>query len=39
MTSSREKRGAGDHRRRVRVVGPDRDGGDPGLPQRRLRSR
>src|SRR5438094_1807711 len=39
MTSSREKRGAGDHRRRVRVVGPDRDGGDPGLPQLRLRSR
>src|SRR5436190_11481685 len=39
MTSSREKRGAGDHRRPVRVVGPDRDGGEPGLPQRRLRSR
>src|SRR5438093_773604 len=39
MTSSREKRGAGDHRRRVRVVGPDRDGGDPGLPQLRLRIR
>src|SRR5205809_5870389 len=39
MASSRERRAAGHHRRRVRVVGPDRDGGDPGLPQLRLRTR